>query len=107
MIAAASDAFWKGGGACGSVYKVTCLGATNEGVPHPCSSATVVVRIVDYCPSGCRGTIDLSQEAFAHIADPDAGKIRIAYDRLYSFFSGCSSFIYLLYNWGLSFIFIF
>ncbi|KAF8407566.1 hypothetical protein HHK36_006700 [Tetracentron sinense] len=82
MIAAASDAIWDDRAACGRNYKVQCLGATNAGVPHPCrGSGEVEVKIVDYCPAGCQGTIDLSQEAFASIADPDAGKIKIAYQR--------------------------
>ncbi|OMP08309.1 hypothetical protein CCACVL1_01130 [Corchorus capsularis] len=84
MIAAASDAFWGNGAACGRNYKVTCTGATNQGVAHPCrGSDGVVVKIVDYCPSpACRGTIDLSQEAFAAIADPDAGKIEISIEQI-------------------------
>ncbi|KAG9456044.1 hypothetical protein H6P81_000552 [Aristolochia fimbriata] len=83
MIAAASDAIWDDGAACGRRYRVKCLGATNRGVPHPCKGhGSVEVKIVDYCPSGCQGTIDLSQEAFAKIAHPDAGKIiRIAFKR--------------------------
>ncbi|KAF8781087.1 hypothetical protein HU200_001062 [Digitaria exilis] len=81
MIAAASDVFWNGGGACGDTYTVTCTGATNEGVPHPCTGRSVTIKIVDYCPAGCRGTIDLSQEAFAIIANPDAGKVQIEYRR--------------------------
>ncbi|XP_006660734.1 EG45-like domain containing protein [Oryza brachyantha] len=79
MIAAASDVFWNGGAACGRRYAVTCTGATNQGVPQPCTGRSVTVKIVDYCPSGCQGTIDLSQEAFAIIANPDAGKIKIDY----------------------------
>lgn len=81
MIAAASDAIWKNTGACGRKYKVTCEGATNAGVPHRCrgDQPSVVVKIVDYCPPGCRGTIDLSQEAFQSNADPDAGKIKISF----------------------------
>ncbi|KAG8372467.1 hypothetical protein BUALT_Bualt12G0069200 [Buddleja alternifolia] len=75
MIAAASDAIWEKGAACGKTYKVTCTGATNKGVSHPCTGQDVVVKIVDYCPRGCRGTIDLSQEAFSAIANTDAGKI--------------------------------
>ncbi|KAF8392953.1 hypothetical protein HHK36_021193 [Tetracentron sinense] len=82
MIAAASDAIWDNGAACGSMYQVSCLGGTNSGTPHPClDSGSVVVKIVDYCPDGCQGTIDLSQEAFASIADPNAGKINIAYQQ--------------------------
>ncbi|XP_039780561.1 EG45-like domain containing protein [Panicum virgatum] len=82
MIAAASEVFWDGGAACGDRYVVRCTGATNQGVPHPCTGRSVTVKIVDLCPAGCRGTIDLSQEAFAAIADPDAGKINIEYNRV-------------------------
>ncbi|KAK6156673.1 hypothetical protein DH2020_010921 [Rehmannia glutinosa] len=81
MIAAASDAIWDNKAACGRTYKVKCTGATNKGVPHPCTGQSVVVRVVDYCPPGCRGTIDLSQEAFAVIANTDAGKIKIQFDQ--------------------------
>jgi hypothetical protein len=80
-IAAASEVFWGGAAACGDRYVVTCTGATNQGVPHPCTGRSVTVKIVDLCPAGCRGTIDLSQEAFAVIADPDAGKIQIEYTK--------------------------
>ncbi|ERN07172.1 hypothetical protein AMTR_s00019p00152080 [Amborella trichopoda] len=80
MIAAASDEIWDSKRACGRVYKVKCTGGTNNGVEHPCrGSGSVTVKIVDYCPAGCRGTIDLSQEAFEAIADPDEGKITIDY----------------------------
>lgn len=82
MIAAASDEIWDNRGACGRRYRVKCLSATNMGDPHPCKAGnSVVVTIVDYCPAGCRGTIDLSQEAFASIANPDAGKINISFQR--------------------------
>lgn len=82
MIAAASDAIWGNRAACGRSYRVRCTGATNQGVPQPCKGTSVVVKIVDYCPPGCRGTIDLSQEAFAAIANPDAGKIQIEYTQV-------------------------
>ncbi|KAL8040951.1 hypothetical protein ABFX02_10G133600 [Erythranthe guttata] len=81
MIAAASDAIWDNRRACGRTYRVKCTGGTNQ-VPHPCTGRSVVVRIVDYCPAGCRGTIDLSQEAFAVIANPDAGKANIQFDQV-------------------------
>ncbi|KAK6136453.1 hypothetical protein DH2020_029809 [Rehmannia glutinosa] len=81
MIAAASDTIWDNKAACGRTYKVKCTGATNKGVPNPCTGQSVVVRVVDYCPPGCRGTIDLSQEAFAVIANTDAGKIKIQFDQ--------------------------
>ncbi|OMO89305.1 hypothetical protein COLO4_19809 [Corchorus olitorius] len=75
MIAAPSDKIWNNGAACGEIYQVTCVSGTNQGTPYPCwGSGTVQVKIVDYCPpASCRGTIDLSQEAFASIADPDSG----------------------------------
>ncbi|KAL6973408.1 EG45-like domain containing protein [Sarracenia purpurea var. burkii] len=79
MIAAASDVIWDNRAACGRMYRVTCTGPTNQGVPQPCRGQSVVVKIVDYCPAGCQGTIDLSQEAFNIIADPNAGKIKIDY----------------------------
>lgn len=80
MIAAASDAIWNNRAACGRMYRVRCTGPTNQGVPQPCRGNGVTVKIVDYCPPpGCRGTIDLSQEAFAMIADPNAGNIQIDY----------------------------
>ncbi|OVA08663.1 Expansin/pollen allergen [Macleaya cordata] len=84
MIAAASDAIWNDGGACGSFYQVTCISGTNEGTPQPClGTGSVVVKINDYCaPPGCRGTLDLSQEAFASIADTNAGAINILYQEL-------------------------
>lgn len=83
MIAAASEEIYNNGAACGQYYQVTCLSGTNEGTPHPCgSNPTVVVKIVDLCPSNsCRGTLDLSQEAFASIADTDAGVINISYQQ--------------------------
>ncbi|KAK9274841.1 hypothetical protein L1049_022095 [Liquidambar formosana] len=83
MIAAASDALWENGAACGRMYRVTCTGPTNQGVPQPCRGDGVTVKIVDRCPSpGCQATIDLSQEAFSAIADPAAGKIEIDYNQV-------------------------
>jgi len=61
---------------------VTCTGATNQGVPHPCTGRSVTVKIVDRCPSpGCQATLDLSQEAFNTIGNLDAGKILINYNQ--------------------------
>ncbi|KAI3926238.1 hypothetical protein MKW98_028374 [Papaver atlanticum] len=81
MIAAANDALFQNNATCGHIYKVTCTGPTNA-VPHPCTSTpTVTVKIVDLCP-GCGGTIDLSKEAFAKIANPVAGVIKIEYQRI-------------------------
>ncbi|KAJ0089778.1 hypothetical protein Patl1_14415 [Pistacia atlantica] len=59
------------------MYSVTCTGATNQGVPQPRTGASVTVKIIDYCPSGCQGAFDLSREAFSQIANVDARKIYI------------------------------
>ncbi|XP_077236760.1 EG45-like domain containing protein [Tasmannia lanceolata] len=83
IIAAASDVIWDNRAACGRRYSIRCTGATNQGVAQPCTGTSVVVTIVDYCPSGCRGrTIDLSQEAFSTIADTNAGVIQIDYQQV-------------------------
>ncbi|XP_038876066.1 EG45-like domain containing protein [Benincasa hispida] len=83
MIAAASDGIYNNGEVCGRMYSVTCTGPTNLGVPQPCTGNSVTVKVVDRCPSpGCQATIDLSQEAFAIIADPDAGKINIEFTQV-------------------------
>ncbi|KAK2663731.1 hypothetical protein Ddye_002305 [Dipteronia dyeriana] len=81
MIAAASYAIWNNGAVCNKYYRIRCTGATNQGIPRPCKSGTVVVKIVDLCP-GCQGSaLDLSKEAFSKIANPDAGRIKIQYNR--------------------------
>ncbi|KAI6685996.1 hypothetical protein NL676_031909 [Syzygium grande] len=79
MIAAASNVFWQGGPAYGRKYRVSCTGAAVPGTPNPCTSRSVVVKIVNHCPRGCGGTIDLSKEAFATIPNPDAGKVEVTY----------------------------
>ncbi|KAI5675565.1 hypothetical protein M9H77_06515 [Catharanthus roseus] len=80
MVAAASDEIWNGGAACGTYYKVICTGGTNLGVAQPCTGQSVTVQIVDRCRSPqCQGTLDLSEDAFAAIADLAAGKILIQY----------------------------
>ncbi|XP_059440023.1 EG45-like domain containing protein [Corylus avellana] len=81
MIAAVSDALWANGAACGRMYSVTCTGPTNQGVPQPCRG-TVTVKVVDRCPGCDANNIDLSQEAFSAIADPNAGKINIDYNQV-------------------------
>ncbi|KAM0997419.1 hypothetical protein ACFX13_007393 [Malus domestica] len=77
LIAAAGDAIWNNGAGCGKFYNVKCTGPRNP-VPHPCTNSTVRVKIVDHCP-GCQSTLDLSQPAFAKIANPVAGIINIDY----------------------------
>ncbi|XP_035843833.1 EG45-like domain containing protein [Helianthus annuus] len=84
MIAAVNQDLWQGGAACGKNFQVTCTGATNQGVPHPCTDTpTVTVMITDFCPPpGCKGDLDLSHEAFSTIADPRAGGIKISYQQV-------------------------
>ncbi|KAG8084239.1 hypothetical protein GUJ93_ZPchr0010g8665 [Zizania palustris] len=77
MIAAASDELWASGNICGKMLTVRCIRGTNA-VPNPCHGGSITVKIVDHCP-GCNGTLDLSKEAFAAIANPVAGKIVIDY----------------------------
>ncbi|CAL1358559.1 unnamed protein product [Linum trigynum] len=77
MIAAVSDPLWNNGAACGRMYNVRCTG------PRNCKAGSVTVRVVDRCPSpGCQVTLDLSQEAFTQIADPDVGRINIEYNQV-------------------------
>ncbi len=57
---------------------VKCIGATNL-APQPCKADLVTVKIVDYSPPGCRGTINLSEDTFSKIAHPSAGRIKIEY----------------------------
>ncbi|KAG0488839.1 hypothetical protein HPP92_007650 [Vanilla planifolia] len=82
MIAAASEALWDNGAACGHSYRVTCRSPTG-GSRSPCKGTSVVVKITDLCPPhSCHATVDLSQEAFAMLADPDAGVIEIRLTRI-------------------------
>ncbi|PIA46112.1 hypothetical protein AQUCO_01600407v1 [Aquilegia coerulea] len=78
-IAAASDALWHNKSACGKEYRVTCTGTTNVSVPGCFGSNDIKVKIVDYCPPGCKATILLSESAFWFIADMDAVIITINY----------------------------
>ncbi|XP_038696883.1 EG45-like domain containing protein [Tripterygium wilfordii] len=81
MIAAASPSIFNNRAACGRMYNFRCTGPTNQGVPQPCRGNGVTVKIVDLCP-GCQGnSLDLSQEAFSQIADPNAGRIQIEFNK--------------------------
>ena len=81
MILAANSGLFNNREACGHRYRVTCTGGTNAGVPQPCTGRSVDVTVVDLCP-GCAGNqVDLSQEAFAVIANTEAGRINIEYNR--------------------------
>ncbi|KMT03545.1 hypothetical protein BVRB_8g192220 [Beta vulgaris subsp. vulgaris] len=79
MIAAASADIFQNRAACGRSYRVTCVSGTNQGVPQPCRGGSVTVRVVDLCPGCSANGLDLSQEAFSMIADPNAGRINIEF----------------------------
>jgi hypothetical protein len=90
MVAAASDSFWNNGAVCGRCYRVKCTGPAYSGSGNPCTGNSVVVKIVDECASsdGCQSTIDLSKQAFAKIANLDAGEVKVTFNPTYvhSFF---------------------
>jgi expansin (peptidoglycan-binding protein) len=64
-VAAMDAPEWDGSGVCGE-----CVTATGP-------SGSVTVRIVDLCPGCEQGHLDLSQQAFAKIADPSLGTVPI------------------------------
>ncbi|XP_074271890.1 EG45-like domain containing protein [Silene latifolia] len=78
-IAAVSADIFQNKAACGSMYTVTCVSGTNQGVPMPCRGGSVTVKVVDLCPGCSANGFDLSQQAFSAIADPNAGRININY----------------------------
>ncbi|XP_073271763.1 EG45-like domain containing protein [Primulina huaijiensis] len=80
MIAAANRDLYDNGAACGKNYRVKCTGPTNQGVPQPCRNGEIIVKIVDLCPGCGTNQLDLSEQAFSTIADPNAGKIQIEYN---------------------------
>ncbi|KAH6818561.1 hypothetical protein C2S51_002164 [Perilla frutescens var. frutescens] len=81
MVAAANSGLYNNGAACGQQYTIQCTGPTNQGVPQPCRNGPITVTIVDLCPGCDANQIDLSEQAFSTIADPNAGKIQIEYNR--------------------------
>ncbi|KAF7848061.1 hypothetical protein BT93_L2333 [Corymbia citriodora subsp. variegata] len=78
MIAGVRDELWDNGGACGRTLRVRCTGPAND-FPKPCEDGDITVKVVDYCRQPCNGVINLSQDAFARIANLDAGKVWVDY----------------------------
>jgi expansin (peptidoglycan-binding protein) len=66
-VAAMDAAEWNGSAVCGE-----CVAITGP-------KGSVTVRIVDQCPDCESGHLDLSQEAFAKIADVSAGNVPITW----------------------------
>jgi hypothetical protein len=78
LIAAASPDLYKNGAICGSFYDITCKGAASGG-SNPCTgNPTVRVKVVDLCPGCHQNSFDLSQQAFAKIANLNAGRLTIS-----------------------------
>ena len=67
MVAAMNAEEYNTAALCGAYVRVTG------------PSGVVVVRIVDLCPDCRAGHLDLSQEAFAQIADPVLGRVAISW----------------------------
>jgi len=66
-VAAMDQPEWNGSAVCGE-----CVAITGP-------KGSVTVRIVDLCPECEMGHLDLSQQAFAQIADVSAGKVPITW----------------------------
>jgi expansin len=66
-VAAMDQPEWNGSAVCGE-----CVAITGP-------NGSVTVRIVDLCPGCEQGHLDLSQQAFAQIADVSAGKVPITW----------------------------
>ncbi|XP_010548629.1 PREDICTED: EG45-like domain containing protein 2 [Tarenaya hassleriana] len=77
-VAGVKGELWGRGSACGRRYRVRCLGPTFS-FPNACTGRSVVVTVVDFCREPCNGNLNLSLDAFAAIANPKAGNIRIDY----------------------------
>jgi len=78
LIAAASPDLYNNGAICGSFYDITCKGAASGG-SNPCTgNPTVRVKVVDLCPGCHQNSFDLSQQAFAKIANVNAGRLTIS-----------------------------
>ena len=71
FFAAASDAIWANGTACGRLYLVRCI--TSTSTPYACNqNQTIQIKIVDYigqAPSANNKTMVLSTTAFGTIAN--------------------------------------
>jgi len=70
MVGAMNQPQYLDSEACGACVKVTG------------PNATINIRIVDLCPECLQGHIDLSQEAFAKIADPVLGVVPVTWQYL-------------------------
>ena len=82
MVAAMNQKDYAGSAACGEYIVVTG------------PKGKVTVRITDRCPECAPGDVDLSAQAFAKIADPAAGRVRISWYVVAGDTSGTVSYRY-------------
>ncbi|GKE76669.1 EG45-like domain containing protein [Tanacetum coccineum] len=82
MILAANSGLFAKGAACGTRYRVTCMGRTNNGVLQPCTGNSIDVTVVNLCPGCASNQGYISPEAFVVIANRDAERINIEYNRI-------------------------
>lgn len=81
MVAAINSADYAGAKMCGQCVRVTG------------PRGSVDVRIVDQCPGCAPGDIDLNAAAFASIADPAAGRVRVTWQTVACPVSGATGIV--------------
>ena len=82
MVAAMNQTDYAGSAACGEFVEVSG------------PKGKVTVRITDRCPECKPGDIDLSEQAFARIADPVAGRVPISWHMVHGDLSGPVAYRY-------------
>ncbi|XP_058074482.1 EG45-like domain containing protein [Magnolia sinica] len=79
LFAAASQAVWDNGAACGRKYQIQCL----SGLRHPCKDGTIEVEIVDLCRNNpCPAMLVLSNIAFEAISRTPNTKVGINFAQI-------------------------
>ncbi|KDP20206.1 hypothetical protein JCGZ_10651 [Jatropha curcas] len=77
LVATVNDALWEGGDRCKQTLRVRCIKSADAS--KPCKKHTSVdVRVADYCPN-CETTFQISDDAYAKIADPNAPSLQVGY----------------------------
>ncbi|KDP38771.1 hypothetical protein JCGZ_04124 [Jatropha curcas] len=77
LVATVNDALWENGDRCKQTLRVRCIKSTDAS--KPCKRHTSVdVRVADYCPN-CETTFQISDDAYAIIADPDAPSLQVGF----------------------------
>lgn len=78
MVAAMNNPQYDNSSVCGMCAEVYCED-TRQGVCPQGAGNKIVVRIVDRCPECKTGDLDLSESAFAKLAEAKYGRIKIAW----------------------------